>query len=638
MASLRQSGPSSARGPSATRRAHAPRAPGRRARPAPGGTARGLSLLALAAATVAAFAGVVRNRFILLDDPLYVLENPHVRAGLTLDGVAWFMGHPHGENWHPLTSISHMLDVQLFGLAPAGHHAVSLALHALNAVLLAIVLARLTGAWGRSVIVAALFALHPLRVESVAWVAERKDVLSGLLFVLAIEAYRRWAERPGPGRYAWLFGVFALGLMSKPMLVTLPFVLVLLDAWPLGRLAGPGVGAAPRPGAAPTRPLAALVGEKWALLALAAASAAVTFLVQRKTGAVTTMALIPPAERICNALIAPWRYIGMTLWPVRLAPYYPHGASPDVAGAVAALVALVLATWGALRLARRRPYLAVGWLWYLGMLVPVIGLIQVGRQAHADRYTYLPAIGLLIALVWGVGDLVGRWRRARDLAAAATAGLLLCLSIATARQVGRWRDTRTLFTHALAVTPDNVVARENLGDALLEAGDARAAIPHLEQAVRLDPEFPGARNNLGTALGLVGRNDEAAVQFQAALRAHEAADPHFNLGYIYAKQGRMDDAIRECEAALRIDPRHYGSNAQLGVALAARGRLDEASAHLRRALEVRPAAIETRRLLAKTLERAGRHDEAMAEYHEILRLSPGDRGAKERLDRGAAAP
>ena len=615
-------------------------------RPAPGGAARLLSLLALAAATVVAFAGVVRNQFLLLDDPLYVLENPHVRAGLTFDGVAWFLGHPHGENWHPLTSISHMLDVQLFGLAPAGHHAVSLALHALNAVLLAVVLARLTGAWWRSIIVAALFALHPLRVESVAWVAERKDVLSGLFFLLTIEAYRQWAERPGPRRTAWLLGVYALGLLSKPMLVTLPFVLVLLDAWPLGRLAGltlatvprPGAPAPPRAGLTPPRPLAALLREKWALLALAAISAAVTFIVQRETGAVATAALVPTSERICNALIAPWRYIGMTLWPVRLAPFHPHAASPDIAGAAVALVALALATWGVLRAAPRRPYLAVGWLWTLGMLVPVIGLIQVGRQAYADRYTYLPTIGLLIALVWGVADLVGRSRRARGLAAAATAALLLALSIATARQVARWRDTRTLFTHALAVTPDNVVARENLGDALLEAGDARAAIPHLEQAVRLDPEFPGARNNLGSALGLVGRYDEAAAQFQAALRTHETVDAHFNLGHIYATQGRMDEAIRECEAALRIEPSHYESNAQLGLALAARGRLDEAADHLRRAVEARPAAIETRRLLAGTLERAGRHDEALAEYREILRLVPGDRDASGRLGRAAATP
>ena len=602
------------------------------ARPGPGSTPRLLSLLGLIAATLAAFAGVMRNRWLLLDDPLYVLVNPHVRAGFTLEGVVWFLRHPHGENWHPLTSISHMLDVQLFGLEPSGHHAVSLALHVLNAALLAVVLARLTGAWWRSLTVAALFALHPLRVESVAWVAERKDVLSALFFVVALECYRRWAARPTPGRYALLVVVVALGLMSKPMLVTLPFVLVLLDVWPLERLVTDAADPS-RPRRAPRRALAGLIAEKWALFALAAASSIVTFLVQRHTGAVAATALVSPAERICNALIAPWRYIGATLWPAGLIPFYPHPAAPNVAGAALALVGLVAVTGAALRAVPRRPWLAVGWLWYLGMLVPVIGLLQVGRQAIADRYTYLPAIGLMIALVWGVADLTARRPWARRAAIAATAAALVTCVILTTRQVARWRDTRTLFTWTLAVSPDNAVAHESLGNALLEAHDVAGAIPHLERAAELAPDYPGALNNLGSALGLAGRNDEAVQVFERALREHESADAHFNLAYVEVKLGRLDDAIRECEAGLRLDPGHYESNAQLGMLLAWRGRLDEAIEHLRRALAARPANLETRRLLAQTLERAHRHDEAQAQYAEILHRSPGDRDAQSHLDR-----
>jgi len=379
--------------------------------------------------------------------------------------------------------------------------------------------------------------------------------------------------------------------------------------------------------------LAGLIAEKWALFALAAASSIVTFLVQRHTGAVAATALVSPAERICNALIAPWRYIGATLWPAGLIPFYPHPAAPNVAGAALALVGLVAVTGAALRAVPRRPWLAVGWLWYLGMLVPVIGLLQVGRQAIADRYTYLPAIGLMIALVWGVADLTARRPRARRAAIAATAAALVACATLTVRQVARWRDTRTLFTWTLAVSPDNAVAHESLGNALLEAHDVAGAIPHLERAAELAPDYPGALNNLGSALGLAGRNDEAVQVFERALREHESADAHFNLAYVEVKLGRLDDAIRECEAGLRLDPGHYESNAQLGMLLAWRGRLDEAIEHLRRALAARPANLETRRLLAQTLERAHRHDEAQAEYAEILHRSPGDRDAQSHLDR-----
>jgi hypothetical protein len=339
---------------------------------------RPAGLLLLALATFAAFAPVLGNDWILFDDPDYVTTQPRVLGGLRLDHAAWFLTHPHAANWHPLTTWSHMLDVQLFGTRAGGHHAVSLLWHVLTAVLLAYVLLRLTGAWWRSLAVGALFAVHPLRVESVAWVSERKDVLSGAFFVLTLEAYRRWVERPGRGRYALLLLALALGLMSKPMLVTLPFVLVLLDLWPLGRL---------RPGRRPARggaagvTLARSLAEKWPLFALAAASAAVTFVVQRRIGAVIPVAAIPPARRLANAALSAWRYVGDTLWPRDLAIFYPYHPGLDGVRVAVAALALAGVTAVAVLLARRRPYVTVGWFWYLGMLVPVVGIVQVGSQA-----------------------------------------------------------------------------------------------------------------------------------------------------------------------------------------------------------------------------------------------------------------
>jgi len=581
--------------------------------------ARRWTLGLLALATLVAFGGVLRNDWILLDDPRYVVENPHVNRGFTAAGVRWSLTQPHGGNWHPLTSWSHMLDVQLMGLAPAGHHATSLLLHALNALLLAIVLHRLTGAWWRSALVAGLFALHPLRVESVAWVSERKDVLSGLFFLLTIEAWRRWTERPGASRYAVVMLALTLGLMAKPMLVTLPFVLLLLDVWPLGRLATGRAG-----GTGGTRTLRGLVLEKWPLFALAAAASVVTFVVQQRAGAMSTMGAIPPASRISNALLSYWRYLGRTLWPAGLAPFYPHDHQSHPVAALLAGAGLAAVTVLALRAARRRPYLAVGWLWYLGMLLPVIGLVQVGGQSYADRYTYLPAIGLAVALVWGAADLVAASRRARPVAIAVAVGTLLAFGVATARQVARWKDTRTLFTYTLAVTRDNPIAHLCVGDVLLEEGRTQEALTHYAETVRLAPDFADGHDKLGSALGALGRYEEAAAQFRLGLAFADVAEIHHNLAYADEKLGRTDDAIREYQAALARDPDHLLSLVHLGAALAARGRLAESEAHLRHALELAPGNVEVARLLAVTLTLAGRVEEAIAAYDDILRRVPAD--------------
>jgi tetratricopeptide (TPR) repeat protein len=356
---------------------------------------------------------------------------------------------------------------------------------------------------------------------------------------------------------------------------------------------------------------------------LAASSSVVTFFVQRQGGAVASVEAISLGRRLANALVSYWQYIGKTLWPDRLAPFYPMTPDSGLAPAVAA-AGLGLVTLVAVGQVRKRPYLAVGWLWYLGMLVPVIGLIQVGAQAHADRYTYLPVIGLVVALAWGAGDLVARSRAGRIVAASACALALVGLSTATVRQVARWKDTWTIFSHTLAVTPDNPVAHQNLGDVLLKRGEVLPAMRHYEETLRLTPGFADAHNKLGSALGSLGRFDEAIAQFREAIRLGDDAEFRHNLGFALAKQGRTDDAIREYEAALRLDHGHYLSLVHLGEALGSCGRFQEAEVPLRHALGLRPADDEARRRLAVTLVQEGRVEEAIGAYGEILRRRPDD--------------
>ncbi len=579
---------------------------------------RWLAVPALAAATLLAFSGVLQNDWILLDDPLYVYENPHVNRGLTADGVRWCFRGPHGGNWHPVTSLSHLLDVELFGLGPRGHHAVSLALHVVNAVLVLLVLARASGAWWRSALVAALFALHPLRVESVAWVSERKDLLCACFFLLALGASQLARERPTPARHAALYVFAALALLSKPMAVTLPFVIILLELRPLAGNATAGAQLAAAGAAIKGR-----LVRTWPLFALAAASAIVTFVVQRSSGALVPIEYVPFGNRVANSLLSYWRYIGQTIWPADLAVFYPFPRAPRTALAALAGVGLVLVTWAALR-QRRRPYLAAGWLWYAGMLVPVIGLVQVGGQAHADRYMYLPSVGLLIAVVWGAAKVVARRRAAR--AALAVAAILVCglLSIATARQVARWRDTRTLFTHTLAVTRDNAVAHLNLGDVLLREGKVDDAIPHFAESLRLAPRLPETYNKLGAALGAQGHYEDAIDLFRQALQLVDTAELRHNLGFALGRLSHSDEAIREFETALRLDPNHVLSLVHLGEALRSNGRLDESVRLLRWAVDLAPADAEARRALAVTLVLADRVEEAIDEYETILRADPAD--------------
>jgi tetratricopeptide (TPR) repeat protein len=555
----------------------------------------------LAAAVFAAFAPVLSAGFVIFDDERYVLRNPHVQQGFTRDAVLWAWTAGHASNWHPLTWMSHMLDWQLYGSAPAGHHFTSLLLHALNAVLLFLLLDRLTGKAGRSFFAAALFALHPLHVESVAWVAERKDVLSTLLWILTAWAYVSWTRERGGARRMLVAGLLALGLTAKPMLVTLPLTLLVLDFWPLSRWPESSDGRAGWRVAWP------LVREKLPLLLLAVASGAVTLAVQSAGRAVGSVQEFPPAARLANALVSCVAYLAKTVWPVRLAVFYPHpGTSLPLWKPVAAAAVVAAVTWIAVRLRRSHPYVLAGWAWYLITLLPVLGLVQVGEQAMADRYTYVPLIGPFVAAAWGVADAVRAARAPRVALSLGAVSVLLVLSLVTRAQASTWKDSLSLFSHAIEVTRDNYLAHVDLGTALSRAGRSDEALAHFDQAVRIRPDDAPAHYNLGVEFARRGRETEAGEQYVRAL----ALDPgyaaaHNNLGILLAGQGKIADAARHYAEAARLDPEFAEAHYNLAVVLDAEGRYDEAWEEVEKAkrLGLEPREEFVKRLTGK---RSGR--------------------------------
>ena len=558
------------------------------------GTRELLVVLFLALATVAVYWPVRGHEFVNYDDGPYVYENPHVRAGLTGESVKWAFTAMHSYNWHPLTWLSHMLDCQLYGLDSGKHHITSLLFHAANTALLFLVLRRMTGALWRSAFVAALFALHPLHVESVAWVSERKDVLSTLFWLLTMLAYVRYAEKRCPARYVPVVVLFALGLTAKPMLVTLPIVLLLLDYWPLGRVedelsvAGTKVGAYWR-----------LVREKLPLFALAAASGVITYLVQRSGGAVKTLEQFSPGIRVGNAFVAYLKYIGKMFWPRALAVFYPHPGSALRLWQVVAAV-LLLASISALvyRLRRRHRYLVMGWAWYVVTLIPVIGILQVGTHEMADRYTYVPLVGLFVMVAWGVPEMVARWRHRQVGLAVSAAAVLSVLTACTWQQVGHWRDSETLFEHTLRVTSNNALAHTNLGHALLEQGKADEATGHLTKALAIQPGYVKARTNLGIALAGQGRFDEAVAHFAEALACDpDNLDAHYNMGVAMIKRGDLKAAAGHFSEVLRIKPDDADAHFSLGAILMTQGKLSEAAAEFEEVLRLRPEHGNARRYL-----------------------------------------
>jgi protein O-mannosyl-transferase len=511
--------------------------------------------ICLALLTWAVFGQTLRHDFVNYDDPRYVYQNTRITNGLNIAGIAWAFTHIHAENWHPLTTITHMLDCQLYGLRAGGHHSTNVLLHTIGVILLFIVLRQMTGAFWQSAFVAAVFAIHPLHVESVAWIAERKDVLSGVFFMLTLLAYLHYTRAPSIGRYLTVALVVALGLMSKPMLVTLPFVLLLLDYWPLGRFETHRSNTGRR--------LLQLVLEKIPLIALSAVSSIVTFLAQR--GAIGWTEQLPVSARISNALVAYVVYIRQMFWPAGLAVFYPHPESRLPVWEISlALIVLVGITAAAFVFRKKAPYFVTGWLWYLGMLVPVIGLVQVGWQGHADRYTYLPQIGLYIAVTWAVTDLTRSWRFPRTALGAAAVLIAGALSCRAWFQTSSWRDSETLFTHALAVTSNNDVALNNLGIIFLDKGQLDDAISKLQAAIDLRPENAPAHDNLAKALLKKGQVAEAMVHYRKFLELEPAnVEARNTLGTALIQQGHVREAIDQWQEVLALQPENGNAASNL---------------------------------------------------------------------------
>ena len=540
------------------------------------------------------------------------------KAGLTPTGFLSAFASAHASNWIPLTWLSHMLDFQLFGLRSGPQHLMNVVIHAISTLLLYAFLWKATGARWRSALVAFVFALHPLHVESVAWIAERKDVLCGLFWMLTFLAYLKYAERRSVGRYAVVALMVACALMAKPMAVTLPLVLLLLDIWPLRRIE--------------REKLSALAIEKIPLIALAIGSAIVTYVVQESTGAVSGVDKIAILNRVANALASYFTYLVEFVWPANLAVFYPYPESPQWILASVGVVALAVITTLAIREFRERPYFAVGWIWFLVTLLPVIGLVQVGQQSHADRYTYLPMIGLSIAIAWGFVDWFERKGWSQTGLAFAAVAICAAWAIVTFVNLDYWRDSIALFEHAIEVTDRNAIAYNNLGSALWDQGRLPEALPQFEMAVRIQPQAPEKQDNLGSALTAAGRFEEAQVHLERALQlSPDFAKAHVDLALAFTRQGKIDDARAHYLTALRLQPDNPEAHYGLGGILAQQGRMQEALPHLEKGIpyllgkiSASPDSVENRYNLGTLYGMMGRTADAIAQFSEAIRLRPDD--------------
>jgi tetratricopeptide (TPR) repeat protein len=608
--------------------------------------------VALAVITFAVFGQTLRYRFVNFDDGEYVAQNPVVAHGLTLKGFIWAFAGPHAANWHPLTWLSHMLDCQLYGLDPGAHHLTNVLLHTGTAIALFLVLLRMTGGLWRSAFVAAVFAIHPLRVESVAWISERKDVLSGFFFMLTLLAYEKYVSETekwnmlnspeaanagkssphttranGPGWaglgafhgpalrwYLATLSFFALGLMSKPMLVTLPVVLLLLDYWPLQR---------------PRRP-ATLVREKLPLFALSAASCLVTLLAQRS--AMHSFETFPLTARLGAALLSYKVYLAQMIFPAGLAAFYP--LSPHVPFWSAGMAGLLLVVLSVLawKMRQTRPWLLMGWLWYLVMLLPVLGLVQVGAQAHADRYTYLPQIGIYLAITWLAADLAGKWKVGRPVMGALMTLVISLLMTCAWQQTTCWKNNETLWTHALECTRGNTLAFVNLGHELFEQRRFDEVINHYERGLEFQPNNRQFHNNLANALREQGRLDEAIVHYERAVQLEPGlAEAQFNLGKALGLKGKREEEVARFEAAVQLEPNFLPARMSLGNALVQQGKPTLAIPQFQKVLELRPGDAGAHLNLGLCFSQTGKMGEAKSEYEKAFQIAPGDPGIRNNL-------
>jgi len=616
----------------------------------------------LAVATLVAYWQILHSDFVNLDDPMYVTENQYVNTGFTWENIRWAFSVGKIAYWHPLTWVSHILDCQLYGLRPGLHHLTNLIIHIANTLLLFGVLKRMTGAVWKSAFVAVVFALHPINVDSVAWVTERKSVLSTLFWLLTMWAYADYAQRGGVWRYLITLLLFALGLLAKPMLVTLPFVMLLLDYWPLGRFIRHTYGGfsfrqnLKLPGRASSA--FKLVMEKVPFFALSAVSSYLSFLSVRLLGITISTELVPMKLRLANALVSYIGYIGKLIWPRKLAVFYPYPENVATWESAGALVILLCATIVLLVVFRRRPYLGVGWLWYAGTLVPVIGLVQAGLwPALADRWAYVPMIGLAILTIWGVGDIADKWHL-RGFAVVFPAGVCLsALMVCTWLQVGHWHNSFTLLTRALNVTSGNYIAHLNLGNVFIKEKKTDEAIRQYKKAIEIYNNYADAHYNLGIALGLQGKHDEAIKEYYTVLRLEKDywkarfrladalaktgqldeaiscyekvvqlhpndAEVYNNFAMALAKKGKVKEAIEYYNKCLEINPASVEALNNLGNAFVEQGEFGQAIAHFKKALSIKPSFAETPYNLANTLRQMGQLDEAVAYYREALQLDP----------------
>jgi tetratricopeptide (TPR) repeat protein len=548
----------------------------------------------LVVATLFSYSQIWTHEFIGYDDDRYVTQNRFVSQGLSWEGVIWAFSSTHASNWHPVTWLSHMLDVELFGMNAGAHHLTNLFFHILNSLLLFTVFRKMTARVWQSAIVALLFALHPLHVESVAWVAERKDVLSTFFWLLTIWSYARFARNPVMVRYLAVVGFFAIGLMAKPMVVTLPFVLLLLDYWPLNRFkAGqtnnhtgkPDLGLA----------LLRLVYEKIPLFVLAGLSCGVTFMAQKKGEALGLLDVHPLTMRVANAVASYVKYIQKLIWPHDLAILYPYPEVITAGQVLAGCAVLGCITFLAVRYCKRLPWLFVGWFWHVGTLVPVIGLVQVGVQAMADRYTYIPFIGLFLILSWGAPVLIGKWQYKNIALSVITTVIFFVMITTTWTQVSYWKNSIRLFEHALRVTKLNYVIHNNLGFELVLQDQKDQAIKHYKQALRINSEFEQAHVNLGSVLFSQAKIEESFAYYQAVLKVRpEFARVHYNFGVLLLKIGRIDEAIVHFQETLRIKPGYAEAYNSLGAAMVSKKNIPEAIAHFKAALQIKPTLADAR--------------------------------------------
>jgi protein O-mannosyl-transferase len=628
-----------------------------------------LVILCLIIGIVVVYIKVQNFDFVGYDDELYVTKNLHVQNGVTFEGIKWAFTTFHSANWHPLTWLSHMLDYELYGLDPSGHHWTNVEFHIANTLLLFIILFRMTGAIWRSAFVAALFALHPLHVESVAWISERKDVLSTFFGLLTVAAYCRYAKKSSTTNYLMIIICFSLGLMAKPMLVTLPFVLLLLDYWPLKRFQYQRdfYLESEKVDNDVIKKKQWIILEKIPLFLLVVISCIVTFFAQKSEGAVKTLETFSLKTRVANALVSYVSYVFKTIWPHKLAVIYPHpGNTLPLWQIIGAALLIVAACCGAIWAAKKYPYIPVGLFWYFGTLIPVIGLVQVGDQAMADRYTYIPLIGIFIVVAWGISDLFAKWRYQKLFLGVFVSIIIAALTSKTFLQLRCWENAVSLFEHAIKVTENNYHAYNNLGTALgtidpdraiayykealkinpaygfalynlgtilIQKKDYHGAVLYLNKLLKLNPRHIDARNNLAKIFFLQSKPDEAISQYREILQIDsENADVNYNLAYVLSIQGKLDEAVLFYNETLRIDPEYSKAHYNLGNICLNQGKTTEAFMHYAEVVKIKPDDVQAYNKLGLILLQYGKFNKAKVFFSKAIQIDPNYPEARKNLD------